>query len=138
MTLVEVMIALGILAFSAITLMGLTYFISISANDNVNQNTAMIMAQGYLEQLCRLPYSNVGPYSSTNLSGLVNIADDTGGTSVPIYLTSSAGGWVANENGGNFGNGSWSKETVYLDQDNTGTHTFPMTFEFQPALTDLS
>jgi len=126
-----------------LALVELTYMIRTTAEDNVHQNTALVMAQGYLEQLCRLPYSN----PTNNPAGVVNIADDPAGpsgtnipanTTVPITLISASGGLATNKAGGNFGNGCTSEDIIYLDQDTNGAPTFKMTFDFTPVLRDLN
>ncbi len=126
MTLVEVMIALGILAIVALALVQLTYFTRATAEDDVHQNTALTLAQGYLEQICDLPYS-----STTSPQGLIQIADDNK-NSVTFTLTNSSGTPITT-----ITNNSSVTEQVNLDQDSSGK-TFPMTFQFTPVLVDLS
>jgi hypothetical protein len=138
LTLAEVMISMIILAFSALGLTRLLYQIRVTAEDNVHQQTAMVMAQGYLEQLCRLPYANPGPYNASNIAGVLNIADDTVGTTVPISMINSSGLPVTNQSGGNFGNGKTSSENIFLDQDASGNPIMKMQFQFTPVLTDLA
>jgi hypothetical protein len=137
LTLAEVMISMVILAFSALGLTRLLYQIRVTAEDNVHQQTAIVMAQGYLEQLCRLPYANPGPYNGSNIAGVLNIADDTTGATVPITMINSSGLPVTNQSGGNFGNGKTSSENIFLDQDASGNPIMKMQFQFTPVLTDL-
>jgi prepilin-type N-terminal cleavage/methylation domain-containing protein len=142
LTLVEVMMAMGIFAFAALALAQLTYQITKTADENIHQNTAIVMAQGYMEQICELPWTNAGG------TGLKDIADDTGGnlpptlpagSKVPILLTDNGGNTLKTGTGGTLYNGLTSSEQLYLDQDQTtGTGTFPMTLQITPVLTDLA
>lgn len=128
MTLAEVMIAMIILVFSALGLVQLTFQISKTAADNIHQNTAFAMAQGYLEQLNAMGYST-----------LQAIADDTTGNNVPIYLTDHSGQSTSRADGSvTLYNGGTYTEAFNLDQDTAGNGTFPMKFQFSPVLTDLS
>lgn len=153
MTLLEVMLAMTILAFSALGMVRVTYMIRTTAEDNLHQSTAFVMAQGYLEQLCRLPYYTVlippDTYGLTNPPGLQQIADNpysASDTTAPILITNSVGLTVKAEGGGflyNPGSGTVNptyntcQETVYLDKDGAGNPTYPMTVTFTPVLTDL-
>jgi hypothetical protein len=109
-----------------------TYQLRVTAEDNIHQSTAIVLAQGYLEQLCRLPYNtpNAGPYNQfTNPPGLVQ-----------IYNGASA---KLTDNSGNamdiFQNGAYGPVTINLDQDSVGNGTYPMQFSITKLqLTDLS
>lgn len=152
LTLVEVMVAMIILAFAGLGVVQATYQMRVTAEDSIHQSTACIMAQGYLEQLCRLPYNTVldtkNPYTLSNPAGIQNIADNpytTNDQTSPIFLTNSNGLPVTNRTGTNLYNtGSstpvdqnTSTETVFLDHDSAGNPSYPMTISFTPVLTDL-
>lgn len=149
LTLVEVLLGMIVLAVAALGLVKVTYQMRVTAEDNIHQSTAFVMAQGYLEQLCRLPYSTTTPippatYSIINPSGLQNIADDIT-KSVPILLLNSAGKPMDGQAGDPpllYNNiaangGTPYTETVYLDKDGVGNPTYPMTFTIQPVITDI-
>jgi hypothetical protein len=152
MTLAEVMLALTIITFAGLGLVKLTYQMRVTAEDNLHQSTAIVMAQGYLEQLCRLPYNTTllpgETYSLTVPAGIQDIADNpysASDTTAPILITNSAGQIVTSTGGGSLYNSgsslitpqNTSSETVYLDKDSTGNPTYPMTFSFTPVLKDL-
>lgn len=125
-TLVELMIALGLLAMLAVSVGGITFQIRSTAEQGVYQDTALILAQGYMEQIRHLDY--------TTLSA---VAQDNGSTkTVPLPLDKISGTPI-NAGGNVLFNGSWYTETVYLDQAANGTPKQPMPFQFQPVLTSL-
>ncbi|HXC01051.1 MAG TPA: prepilin-type N-terminal cleavage/methylation domain-containing protein [Opitutaceae bacterium] len=149
LTLVEVMLAIMVLAFAGLGLVKVTYQMRVTAEDNIHQSTAYVIAQGYLEQICRLPYFTTPPiapatYSIINPSGLQDIADDTT-KSVPILIVNSAGKPMDGQTGdppllynnAATNGGAPFSEVVYLDKDGTGNPTYPMTFTMQPVITDI-
>ncbi|HXB02944.1 MAG TPA: hypothetical protein VNV15_09035 [Opitutaceae bacterium] len=123
----EVMLSMIILSFAALALVRLNNVITLAAEDNIHQNTAIVMAQGYLEQIKALSFQT-----------LQSIADDVSSTGAPlntvqINLTNHAGTTITTL----FNSGTPYSETFMLDQDNAGNGIYPMTFQFQPVLTDL-
>jgi hypothetical protein len=129
----EVMLSMVILAFAALALVRLNYMITLAAEDNIHQNTAIVMAQGYLEQIKALSFQT-----------LQSIADDVSSTGAPlstqmIELTDHAGGIMGVTTGvaALYNSGTPFSETFMLDQDTSGNGIYPMTFTFQPVLTDL-
>jgi hypothetical protein len=131
LTLVEVMLSMIVLAFAGLGMIKVTYMARVTAEDSIHQSTALVMAQGYLEQLCRLPYSAVtsAPYTQYNPPGLVQIVDN----GAAMELTDNSGNAL-----GSLLNGqTYGPVTIYLDQDSTGNPTYPMQFSFTPTLTDL-
>lgn len=121
------MLSMLILAFAALALVRLNYMITNAAEDNIHQNTAIVMAQGYLEQIKALSFQT-----------LQSIADDVSSTgaalnTVQVNLTNHAGNTITTL----FNSGTPYSETFMLDQDTSGNGIYPMTFTFQPVLTDL-
>jgi hypothetical protein len=149
------MVAMIIMVFAGLGLERLTYQTRVTAEDNLHQSTAFVMAQGYLEQLCRLPYHTVllpgETYSLSLPPGIQDIADNpnslvTPCTTAPILITNSTGQLVTVTGGGNLYNTGSNlivptlntySETVFLDKDSNGIPTYPMTVTFTPVLTDL-
>jgi Tfp pilus assembly protein PilV len=150
LTLAEVMVATIVLAFASLGLVKVTYQLRVTAEDSIHQSTALVMAQGYMEQLCKLPYSapNPPPYNQyANPPGLVQIAD----AAAPMELTNNSSatltgititngqtmifGTITNPDGTTATQGN---PPIYIDEDGTGAATYPMNFSFTPTLTDLS
>jgi prepilin-type N-terminal cleavage/methylation domain-containing protein len=126
LTLIEVMISLGIFALVATSVVAVTFRIRSMAEQTVYQNTALVLAQGYIEQLRSLDYPT-----------LERAAQDATGT-VALALVNAGGATVADTSGGVLGNGDWSSETVFLDENANGTPIQPLQFRFQPVLTSLT
>ncbi len=125
MSLAEVMVALGILAFVATGIMAVTLQIRSMAEQTVYQNTSLVLAQGYVEQLRSLDYTTLDA-----------AARDSSGT-VELPLLNAAGAAPADASGGVLGNGDWSSERIFLDEDASGNPIQPLQFEFRPVLTSL-
>jgi type II secretory pathway pseudopilin PulG len=125
MTLVEVIISLGLFAMLSISVMSVTFQIRSMAEQTVYQNTALTLAQGYMEQIRHLDYTT-----------LKSVAQDTT-SSVTLPLDNTTGTQVQPVTGTFFGNGVWAQETVYLDQNAVGAPIQPMTFKFRPVITSL-
>jgi type II secretory pathway pseudopilin PulG len=123
MTIVEVIIALGLLAILSVSVISVTFQVRSMAEQTVYQNTALTLAQGYMEQVRHLDYTTL---QSCALSA-----------SVPLPLDKTNGTPVAPESGTVFGNGVWSSERVFLDQTAAGTPIQPMDFRFRAVLTSL-
>jgi len=140
------MVAMAILLFAGLSLVRITFAMRLTAEDSLHQSTAMVLAQDYLEQLCRLPYISALQSNGQQLTGLKTIADDTpanpSSPRIPIPLYAPGGGPNPAIPGGgqiaNLYNGTSYTQTVYLDEDGAGNKTFPMVFTFEPVLTDLS
>lgn len=126
LTLAEVMISLGVLAFVATSVIGVTFQVRSMAEQTIYQNTALVLAQGYVEQLRSLDYTTLN-----------NAAQDSSG-SVALPLAGATGSNLTNESGGTLANSSWAREIVYLDENAAGTPIQPLTFRFQPVLTSLA
>ena len=126
MTLVEVIVALALLAMLSISVISITFQIRSMSEQSVYQNTALTLAQGYMEQIRHLDYTT-----------LKSVAQDTAGTSVVLPVDNASGTQVLPFSGSFFGNGVWAAETVYLDQTAAGTPIQPMQFKFRPVLTSL-
>lgn len=126
MTLVEVMISLGIFAFVATSVVAVTFRIRSMAEQTVYQNTALVLAQGYIEQLRSLDYTTLAAAAQ----------DSTGAVALP--LINATGAVVTDTSGGVMGNGDWALETVFLDENAAGTAIQPLQFRFRPVLTSLA
>ena len=122
MTLVEVLIALGILAVLSCSVISVTFQIRSNAEQAVYQNTALTLAQGYMEQIRHLDYTT-----------LRAVAQDAS-SSVTLPIENASGGAITPVSGTFFGNGVWSTETIYLDQNAAGQPIQPETFRFRPVL----
>jgi type II secretory pathway pseudopilin PulG len=123
MTIVEVIIALGLLSILSVSVISVTFQVRSMAEQTVYQNTALTLAQGYMEQVRHLDYTTLKA-SAQDATVLLPL-DKTDGTA------------VAPESGTVFGNAVWSKERVFLDQTDTGTPIQPMDFRFRAVLTSL-
>lgn len=123
MTIVEVIIALGLLAILSVSVISVTFQVRSMAEQTVYQNTALTLAQGYMEQVRHLDYTT-----------LKACAQDA---TVPLPLDKTDGTAVVPESGSVFGNSVWSKERVFLDQTASGTPIQPMDFRFRAVLTSL-
>jgi len=125
MTLIETIIALGLLAILSISVISLTFQIRSNAEQAVYQNTALTLAQGYMEQIRHLDYTT-----------LRSVAQDSS-SAVTLPIENGSGSAITPVSGTFFGNGVWSTETIYLDQNAAGQPTQPLTFKFRPVLTSL-
>ena len=125
MTLIEVLIALVMLAMLSASVISVTFQVRSMAEQAVYQNTALTLAQGYMEQVRHLDYTT-----------LRSVAQDSTG-SVTLPLDRTDGAQVKPASGTFFGNGTWASETVYLDQNAAGVPTQPMNFTFRAGLVSL-
>jgi len=123
MTIVEVIIALGLLSILSISVISVTFQVRSMAEQTVYQNTALTLAQGYMEQVRHLDYTTLKA-SAQDATTLLPL-DKTDGTP------------VVPESASVFGNSAWSNERVFLDQTVTGTPIQPMDFRFRAVLTSL-
>ena len=110
----------------AIGVISVTFMVRATSERAVYNNTALTLAQAYLEQL-----------RSVDFATLRSAAADTTGT-VPLSLIASNGATLSDEGGGVFGNQDWARETIMLDEDDRGNPTQPMTFRFRPIIRDLN
>jgi type II secretory pathway pseudopilin PulG len=125
MTLVEMMVALGLLAMLSVSVISVTFQTRSMSEQSVYQNTALTLAQGYMEQIRHLDYTT-----------LSSVAQDSS-SAVTLPIDNSVGTQVQPLSGTFFGNGVWAAETVYLDQTASGSPIQPMQFRFRPVLTSL-
>ena len=123
MTIVEVIIALGLLAILSVSVISVTFQVRSMAEQTVYQNTALTLAQGYMEQVRHLDYTTLKACSQD--------------ATVPLPLDKTDGTAVVPESGSVFGNSIWSRERVFLDQTASGTPIQPMDFRFRAVLTSL-
>lgn len=126
MSLVEVVIALGILGIVASGIVGVTFHIRSMSEQTVYQNTSLTLAQGYIEQLRSLDYNTL------------DAAARDASNSVALPLTNAGGAQATDTSSGTLNNGEWSQETVFLDETAAGTPIQPLTFRFRPVLTSLT
>lgn len=125
-SLIEVIVGLGIFTMMMIGILHLTFQVRASAEEAVYNNTALTLAQAYLEQM-----------RSSDFATLQAAAADASGT-IDLNLISSAGTLLTDKNGGVFSNNDWANETIMLDEDEAGNPRQPLKFELRPVLTDLS
>ena len=127
MTLSEVMVAMALLSVISASTIAITFQIRSTAEQAIYQNTALTLAQGYMEQIRHLDYTT-----------LKSVAQDSSSPpTVALPLENASGGTIAAVGGGTFGNGSWSRESIYLDQNAAGQAIQQVPFEFRPVLTSL-
>ena len=125
MTLVEVIIALVLLALLSASVISITFQIRSMAEQTVYENTALTLAQGYMEQVRHIDYTTLKAVAQDTTSSVTLPLDRTDGTPVtPLSGTF-------------FGNGTLASETVYLDQNAAGAQIQPMRFVFKVTLTSL-
>lgn len=122
-TLVELMVALGLFAMLSISVIAVTFQVRSMSEQVVYQNTALTLAQGYMEQIRHLDYTTLQAAAVSN--------------TVAIPLDQTTGAAVTAVAGGIFRNGSTSREIIYLDQNAQGTPIQPLTFQFTPTLVSL-
>ncbi|AOS45376.1 hypothetical protein Verru16b_02457 [Lacunisphaera limnophila] len=123
-SLVEVVVSLGILTIVAVSVLSVTFMIRSTAEQAVYQNTALTLAQGYLEQLRSLDYTSLAAAASS--------------TSNPLSLINAAGNAVSDESGNAMNAGDWARERVFLDINAAGANIQPLTFRFRPVLTNMT
>jgi hypothetical protein len=124
-TLVELTISLGLLALLSVSVIAVTFQVRSMSEQVVYQNTALTLAQGYMEQIRHLDYTTLKAVSQDSSS------------SVTLPLDKTTGAQVTPVTGSFFGNGTWATETIYLDQNAAGAPIQPLTFRFRPVLTSL-
>jgi prepilin-type N-terminal cleavage/methylation domain-containing protein len=124
-SLVESIVSLGVFSVLAVSIIAVVLQLRRIAENNVYENTALTMAQGYIEQIRSLPYNELLSAANSDTIQLRLLSANGGG----ILLTDGAG----NE----LNNNEWTRETVFLDRDASGRETQPMDFRFRVSLTDL-
>lgn len=124
-SLLEAVIGMSIFSFVAIGIVAVTFMVRSTSERAVYDNTALTLAQAYLEQL-----------RSVDFATLRAAAADTTGT-VALSLVASNGNTLLDESSGTLGNGDWASETIMLDEDDSGRATQPMRFRFRPVIRDL-
>ncbi|GAB5560131.1 MAG: hypothetical protein SynsKO_17780 [Synoicihabitans sp.] len=125
-SLIEVIVGLTIFSFMIVGILSLTFQVRAASEEAVYNNTALTLAQAYLEQM-----------RSSDFATLQAAALDTSGT-VDLNLVSSGGTLLTDKKGGVFNNKDWAKETIMLDEDDAGNPRQPLTFQFRPILKDLN
>lgn len=123
-SLVELVVSLGILSIVAVSLISVTFMIRSTAEQTVYQNTALTLAQGYLEQLRSLDYTSLSSAAATN--------------TVRLALINASGNNVTDTGGNDLNNGDWAQEIVFLDVNASGQPIQPLTFRFRPVLTNMT
>lgn len=123
-SLVELVVSMGVMTIVAVSMISVTFLIRSTAEQAVYQNTALTLAQGYLEQLRSLDYNS-----------LSLAATSTGNT---LALINAAGDTVRDESGNLLNAGDWAREVVHLDINASGANIQPLTFRFRPVLTNMT
>lgn len=124
-TLIESVVSLGVFTVICLGVFAVVIQIRRLAENNVYENTALTMAQGYVEQLRSLPFGELVNVSSV---GTANLA---------LMSANGAGALLTDTSGGSLNDNEWTRETVMLDRDQTGRDTQPMVFRFRVDLADL-
>lgn len=122
-SLVEAIVGLTILTILSGGAIAASLFVRRTAEETVYHNTALTVAQAYVEQLRSIEY------------GLLSQSARVAGS--PINLIASNGLYLTNESGGVFANNTWASETIMLDEDEQGNPRQPMTLRIRPILVDL-
>jgi type II secretory pathway pseudopilin PulG len=125
-SLLEVLIGMSIFVMVAGGLISMTFQVRATAEENVYQNTALALGQAYLEQI-----------RSIDFTRLSDVALGTSGSNT-LALIDTSGAAITDEGGGSLTNGEWARETIMLDETQTGVPRQPMLFRFRPLLTDLA
>lgn len=124
-TLIESVVSLGVFTVICLGVLAVVIQIRRLAENNVYENTALTMAQGYVEQLRSLPFGE-----------LVN-ASAVGAANLNLLSANGAGALLTDTSGGALNDNEWTREIVTLDRDQTGRDTQPMLFSFRVDLADL-
>ncbi|MCU0791827.1 MAG: prepilin-type N-terminal cleavage/methylation domain-containing protein [Opitutaceae bacterium] len=122
-TLVETVVSLSVFTILSLGILAVIAQVRRQAEANVYENTALTLAQGYIEQLRSLSYDE-----------LLNAAQNT---SAPLMLRGAHGVTLSDEAGGVLHNRDWAAEVVMLDRNDAGQEIQPMPFRFQIALSTL-
>jgi prepilin-type N-terminal cleavage/methylation domain-containing protein len=126
LTLTEVIISMVVFTIVSLGVLTIVTQIRHMSENTVYENTALTMAQGYIEQVRSLSYND-----------LVTAANDN---TAPLTLKSANGGGtrLTNEAGGVLTAGAWARERVFLDRDAANRETQPLNFRFRVTLVDLN
>ncbi len=124
-TLIESVVSLGVFTIVCLGVLAVVIQIRRLAENNVYQNTALTMAQGYIEQLRSLPF---GELVNVSVAGTANLN---------LLSANGAGVLLTDASGGTLNDNEWTREVVTLDRDPTGRDTQPMVFRFRVDLADL-
>jgi hypothetical protein len=122
-SLVELVISMAVMTIVSVSVISVTFLIRSTAEQAVYQNTALTLAQGYLEQLRSLDYASLSA-----------AATSSGNT---LALINAAGNTVRDEAGNLLNAGDWAREVVFLDVNTRGANIQPLTFRFRPVLTNM-
>lgn len=125
-TLVETAVSLGVFTVVCVGIFAVVLQIRRVAENNVYENTALTMAQGYIEQLRSLPYNDLVSVSTV------------GSATLRLLSANGSGAQLTDTSGGDLNDNEWTSETVRLDRDAAGNDTQPMVFRLLVNLTDLS
>jgi prepilin-type N-terminal cleavage/methylation domain-containing protein len=138
LTLIEVMVSMGIFALISLGVLSLVTQVRRIAENNVYENTAITMAQGYVEQVRSLSYSELlaaATYSATPPSPP---AADPGVGSLRLFSANGGGNLLTNEAGRPLRRGNWARERVFLDRNSQNQDSQPMDFRFRVNLVNLN
>lgn len=123
LTLIETVISLSLFTLVSLGILAVVAQTRRMAEASVYENTALTMAQGYIEQLRSVAYDD-----------LINAALDDDRA---IVLRGALGDTLTDTSGGALNPGDWARETVMLDRNEAGTETQPMPFRFRVDLSPL-
>jgi len=135
LTLIEIMVSMGVFTIVSMGILAVVLQIRRMAENNVYENTALTMAQGYLEQVRSLPYGQL--LAAANFVGTPPTPDLGVGR---LNLLSANGGgatFLLNESNQLLRSTQWTNERVFLDRDAAGRNLQPMDFRFRVSLLNI-
>ncbi len=139
LTLIEVMVSMGIFTLISLGVLAVVMQMRRIAENNVYENTALTIAQGYVEQVRSLAYAEL--LAAANYTGTPPLppAPDTGVGSLRLFSANGGGDTLlTNESGRPLRRDQWASERVFLDRNAAGQDTQPLDFRFRVMLTNLN
>ena len=129
------MVSMSVFTIVSLGILAVVLQIRRMAENNVYENTALTMAQGYLEQVRSLPYGQL--LAAANFVGTPPTPDLGVGR---LNLLSANGGgatYLLNESNQLLRSTQWTNERVFLDRDAAGRDLQPMDFRFRVSLVNI-
>lgn len=139
LTLIEVIVSMGIFTLISFGVIALVTQVRRIAENNVYENTALTMAQGYIEQIRSLPYAELEAAASFTGTPPLPPAPDLGVGALRLFSANGGGTEVlTNVAGRPLRRNEWTRERVFLDRNAENQDTQPMDFTFRVGLTNLN
>jgi Tfp pilus assembly protein PilV len=139
LTLIEVMVSMGIFTLISLGVLALVTQVRRIAENNVYENTAITMAQGYVEQVRSLSYAELLTAATYADTPPAPPAPDPGIGELRLFSANGGSAIVLrNEAGRPLRRGQWARERVFLDRNSKNEDSQPMDFRFRVNLTNLN